>query len=254
MSSTSHTTFSYTLATRTLLEPTELLPGSELDISRYPPIFIYDILQFPGSLSSLLSCSSPLDLIHRMTPGTLKLWLVHADVDGQPRLRFTGREEDVVRGMMVFGRGKRNRRVLGGHYGCEAKVVRVSMRFLGGEEGGIEALVWQRRERNGGDEGEGDGEGEGEACVNGSLGDRGGRGQRPRYIDVDWPFDVSPPTQAPVNTVNAKAAATDTAGSETGSQDEHVRPDVDDLWSLTPWTLEGYLQGRFDSVDEDVEW
>ncbi|KAK4998379.1 hypothetical protein LTR66_002391 [Elasticomyces elasticus] len=93
----------------------------------YPPIFVYDLLMLPGTLSAVLNKPSSSTLAARMTPATLPGYRARVvAASGLPaavRVRDSNDGagdgdggddggEEVVEGMLLFGHGARNRRML----------------------------------------------------------------------------------------------------------------------------------------------
>ena len=134
-----YTTFSYQQAQRNRINDADLEPGGQLDIRSWPAVFVYDILQFPGSLASVLGRSSSLDYVYCMTPGkTLKPIFPKAMYgDGSD-------SESGLEGMIVVGRGKTNRQDIEDHYGkgFRRKRVDVEVTLASGRSRVLYAYTW----------------------------------------------------------------------------------------------------------------
>ncbi|GAB7351138.1 hypothetical protein MBLNU459_g1595t1 [Dothideomycetes sp. NU459] len=138
--------FDYIQTLRNRIAAHRLEPSGALDVHHYPPLFLYDMLQFPDAIGRLLDPSSTgTPIAGRMTPGVLRghRALVMRGT-GEPLLRATGAEADVVKGMVVFGRGRNNRRALSEHYGEGFRRVRgeVQITLDDGRKRDVWAYVW----------------------------------------------------------------------------------------------------------------
>jgi len=138
--------FAYHQALRNRLPAHKLDPNGSLDTTVYPALFFYDMLQFPGTISTLLEPSRQLDPVgRRMTPGTLHGFKARVRRGtGEPMVKATGRDADVVKGMVVFGRGRDNRITVGKYYGGGYKRVKGEVRIVleSGRKRDVEAFVW----------------------------------------------------------------------------------------------------------------
>ncbi|KAF1346239.1 hypothetical protein BDV97DRAFT_38607 [Delphinella strobiligena] len=142
--SSSYITFSYHQARLNRMAADRIGLGCTLDITVYKPIFVYDILSFPGSLVNVLGVSSSLDIVNRMTPGIVHGYALNIERGGAPILQAGRFGDDTARGMMVFGRGGRDRRTLSNHYGeCyEMAKVDVEIRLKDGYKVTMPAFTW----------------------------------------------------------------------------------------------------------------
>lgn len=138
--------FDYLKTLRNRLPAHKLEPNGALDMTQYPALFFYDMLQFPSTIGSLLepACKAP-PIGSRMTPGTLYGFqaLVKGGT-GEPLVRATGRDTDTVKGMVVFGRGRNNRTTLAEYYGEGFKRVKGKVRIVlnDGKKKDVEAYLW----------------------------------------------------------------------------------------------------------------
>lgn len=140
----SNTTVGYDLAKKNRIDESELKDGGKLDIALRTPVFIYDILQFPGSLAPVIAHESQAAIIPCMTPGSVRaadLVEVSSD-DGKPE--WARNAADKVHGMLVFGRGRDNRRQLRSHYGPRMVQKRVHVDFKSANQTSVtvEAYTW----------------------------------------------------------------------------------------------------------------
>lgn len=144
VASSSYITFSYQQARLNRMAADRIGLGCALDITVYKPVFVYDILSFPGSLVNVLGISSSLEVLNRMTPGIVHGYALTIDRGGAPILQAARFGDDTARGMVVFGRGGRDRRTLSDHYGeCyEMAKVDVEIHLKDGYKVAIPAFTW----------------------------------------------------------------------------------------------------------------
>lgn len=138
-------TFGFTLVKRNRIDGRKLEAGKRLDTAKWPPIFIYDALQLPGALTTVLGLQSSLDITSVMTTAKLSGCVLRRKKStGDLLVEETDNENDSIIGMAVFGRGKTNRRFLGDHYGdgFRRKKVPIEVTLEGGETRNLEAYVW----------------------------------------------------------------------------------------------------------------
>ncbi|KAK5129823.1 hypothetical protein LTR08_002800 [Meristemomyces frigidus] len=128
VSSDGPTTFSYQLALRNRLPNAKLVRHGDYDTSNYKPTFVHDCMMLPGSLANLISKGSSEDIVPRMTPGLLLGFhpFVHAETQ-LPCILQSPDVKDYVQGMVIFGQGKRARRIIHGHYSANARRVTVDI-------------------------------------------------------------------------------------------------------------------------------
>lgn len=122
------TTFAYQRACRNRLPLKKVGPGGILDIERYIPCFVYDVLQLPGSLANVFDSPASGDILKRMSPGRIQGCFIKPGYKGEPEFCL-GSQNDYALGMVAFGRGKRNRRMLDQHYGACFKMTAVRVEF-----------------------------------------------------------------------------------------------------------------------------
>ncbi|KAF2225940.1 hypothetical protein BDZ85DRAFT_258329 [Elsinoe ampelina] len=109
-------TIALDLAKRNLIDADHLRSGALYDPADRPLIFVTGVLQLPGTLNAALGHwdRSELKLVKCMTPGRVMLRTDGAD---QNKSVVYSDVETSVAGMVVFGRGKENRRMLSEWHG-----------------------------------------------------------------------------------------------------------------------------------------
>jgi len=124
-------TFNYDLARRNFIQTRELLTEKPLDIHKYHPIFVVDVLQLPGSLASILELNSCYELTLSMTVGTLSV---------------VSRLGQIVKiqGMCVLGRSTKDQDTLDRFYGPQYSRRLVQIHIKPGDEDSmmITAMCW----------------------------------------------------------------------------------------------------------------
>lgn len=224
--SSTFTTFSYQQAFANRLPSHKLRRGGKLDPVRFPPLVMVDVLQFPGSLVNAMGLASTVDIVHRMTPGKLRGWTLNADRAVEPFLRATGLQTDVAHGMVVFGRGRRNREAIQQHYGeCfKTILVNVDIELADGALISVLAYLWIRWKE---DESK-------KQTVESAQGTKNTKAK-------DEEKGLSEPTSSIVTTIDA-------TGSEAGGAGWNTT-----YWDTTPWTVEQYVAGQHDGQN-GIEW
>lgn len=138
--------FAYQQVLRNRLPAHKLEANGALDIAQYPALFFYDMLQFPGTIGNLLEPARKMPPIGlRMTPGALHGFQARVRRGtGEPLVRATGQDSDVVKGLVVFGRGRNNRTTVSEHYGEDFKRVKGQVRIVleSGKKKEVEAYLW----------------------------------------------------------------------------------------------------------------
>ena len=146
-----HRTFGYDQATQNFIDESQLVKGGPLDVERWNPIFVFDILQLPGTLGTVLGYSSTGLVISRMTPAAsqdsdLRI-STRCDCDGCEELRRQdGTASDPVKGLVLFGTGGDDRRTLDDFYGdaYTKHEIEVDVTLKSGASKTIKAFAWIR--------------------------------------------------------------------------------------------------------------
>lgn len=221
-------TFAYKQALQNRISLDKIGRGRRLDIQKWDPVFVYDILQFPGSLANALSQSSSMDIIPYMTPAKMKRYVVCPDRKGEPLLCLTGRDDDSVQGMMVFGRGGKNRRSLAAHHGdgFQRKRRAVEVVFEGGEVCTLATYVWVH-----------------ECGINAKHSPNDSDSDT---IDAQSPNITSEPNDNVTDQLDGSLTETERICThEPGEYGDSSQP-----WSWLTWKLEQYILGQYN----DIEW
>ncbi|PNS18932.1 hypothetical protein CAC42_6027 [Sphaceloma murrayae] len=110
------TTVALDMAKRNLVQASLLNSRMKYDVVERPPLFVTGVLQLPGSLGTVLGYQrrSEMELAECMTPGRT---LSPLAVDSQDGAVACSRMENSVAGMVILGRGRRNRRQIDEWYG-----------------------------------------------------------------------------------------------------------------------------------------
>ena len=244
-----YTTFSYQRAMRNRVNGEKLKHGGKYDTSRFAPIFIYDVLQLPGSLANVLGMSSSVDLIRRMTPGIVRGCVLRADDQEHPVLHFTGLVEHCVTGMLLFARGARSRDKLAEHYGdgFDADTVSVQFALDDGKTEVRSAHVWMRKHGVGRQELE---HGLEDPEIKDPNGDDGDCRRDQAIVEENESSFDSDSTIRPTRTANRVFPPEHSENTGHG----HARGDI---WTWPEWTLEKYVAGECgvpDSDSSEMEW
>ncbi|KAK8220155.1 hypothetical protein M8818_000571 [Zalaria obscura] len=136
--------YGYSQALRNRIDGRKLDEGGRLHIKTWPPIFVYDLLQFPGTLAALFGKPSAACMVSRMTPGKLKGFSAFVLPESEEPVLQRGGERDHVKGMLLFGRGRNNRRDLNEHFGEDyvREKVEVEVELQGGRIKSVKAYMW----------------------------------------------------------------------------------------------------------------
>ncbi|KAK5122103.1 hypothetical protein LTR85_004349 [Meristemomyces frigidus] len=126
--STGTTTFAYQLALQNRIKNGKLVRHGEYDMGAYKPTFIHDSLMLPGSLANFLGKRHPKNLVPKMTPALLPGFhaYVHSETQ-QPCILQSPNATDYVQGMLIFGQGKKARRLIHEHYRAKTRRVTVEV-------------------------------------------------------------------------------------------------------------------------------
>ncbi|GAB7345605.1 hypothetical protein MBLNU457_3904t1 [Dothideomycetes sp. NU457] len=129
-------TFGYQLACHNRFNEGQL--SDTYDLKIWPAIFVYDILQLPGTLANVLGYSSSVDVTRVMTPAKY----THESRSKAVNELQIG--DGDVQGMVVLGRGRDNRRAIADYYGDEFKrqTIDVEISLENGHRVSIEAYAW----------------------------------------------------------------------------------------------------------------
>lgn len=129
-------TFGYQLASHNRFSEGQL--SDRYDLKIWPAIFVYDILQLPGTLANVLGHSSSIDVTRAMTPAK------YTQESRSKAMNESKIGDGVVQGMVVLGRGKDNRKAIADYYGDEFKrqTVKVEISLEDGRRVSIEAYAW----------------------------------------------------------------------------------------------------------------
>lgn len=128
-------TIALELAKNNPVDVLDLRRGQKFDVHEFTPLFITGVLQLPGTLANALGYrrKSELELVSCMVPGRVFCPEDGTKDDGE--IEYSNAETS-VRGMIVLGRGKRNRHALDEWYGRD--FIRLSLK--------VELQTWIRRE------------------------------------------------------------------------------------------------------------
>jgi len=143
-------TFSHYQASRNLLSSARLSGGGRFDLSHYPALFVYDILELPGTLAATLNHTSQLEMMDRVTPAKLYGSTVMAEVSCRGALpSWAQNGDDYIKGMAVFGQGKINRDLIRDFYGPRfgRKKIEIEITTQEGPKMYIHAYAWFLKSR-----------------------------------------------------------------------------------------------------------
>jgi len=129
-------TFGYQLASHNRFSEGQLSDSYDLKI--WPAIFVYDILQLPGTLAMVLGHTSSVDVTRVMTPAK------YTEENRSKAMDNSQIVDGDIQGMVVLGRGRDNRKAIADYYGDEFKrqTIEVEIDLENGRRLTIEAYAW----------------------------------------------------------------------------------------------------------------